>query len=74
MMRVGDNTLQRSIETCTHHYPYTTAHPPPLVHHHLHTQGRPIYIQSMGSIDLKKILEVTSEERMVKFRIQVYDD
>lgn len=25
----------------------------------------------MGSIDLKKILEVTTEERMVKFRIQV---
>ena len=34
-------------------------------------QGRPVYIQSMGSIDLKKIMEVTTEERMVKFRIQV---
>ena len=34
-------------------------------------QGRPIYIQRIGAINLRKIFELTSEERMVKFHVQV---
>lgn len=35
--------------------------------------GRPVSIQHLGSIDLKKIKEVTTMERMVKFHIQEYE-
>lgn len=34
-------------------------------------QGRPIYIQHLGQINVKALNELTSEERMVKFHVQV---
>jgi hypothetical protein len=34
-------------------------------------QGRPIYIQLLGKIDINTLKKITSEERMVKFHIQV---
>ena len=36
-------------------------------------QGRPIYIQHLGAINMKKIHEVTTEERMLKFHVQEYE-
>ncbi len=36
-------------------------------------QGRPIYIQHLGAIDLKRIYELTTEERMLKFHVQEYE-
>ena len=35
--------------------------------------GRPITIQHLGTIDLKRIKEVTSMDRMLKFHIQEYE-
>jgi hypothetical protein len=34
-------------------------------------QGRPIYIQQLGQLQYKKLTELTSEERMIKFHVQV---
>lgn len=34
-------------------------------------QGRPIYIQHLGQINTKALYELTSEERMIKFHVQV---
>lgn len=36
-------------------------------------QGRPIYIQHLGQVNIKKIYEVTTEERMLKFHVQEYE-
>jgi hypothetical protein len=36
-------------------------------------QGRPIYVQHLGAINYKKMLEVTTEERMIKFHVQEYE-
>ena len=36
-------------------------------------QGRPIYIQHLGQIDLKRMYEITTEERMLKFHVQEYE-
>lgn len=43
--------------------------PPP--RHVPASQGRPIYIQLLGKIDINTLKKITSEERMVKFHIQV---
>ena len=39
----------------------------------LHSQGRPIYVQHLGAINYKKMLEVTTEERMIRFHVQEYE-
>ena len=36
-------------------------------------QGRPIYIQHLGQVNIKKIYEITTEERMLKFHVQEYE-
>ncbi len=36
-------------------------------------QGRPIYIQLLGKIDIGTLKQITTEERMVKFHIQEYE-
>lgn len=36
-------------------------------------QGRPIYIQHLGAINYKKMQEVTTEERMIRFHVQEYE-
>ena len=33
-------------------------------------QGRPVYIQHVGTINMKKMYELTSKERMIKFHVQ----
>jgi hypothetical protein len=37
--------------------------------HKTDKMGRPIYIESTGKVDLKKILQVTSLERCIKFMV-----
>ncbi len=34
-------------------------------------QGRPIYIQHLGQINIKALTELTTEDRMIKFHVQV---
>lgn len=34
-------------------------------------QGRPIYIQMLGQVNVEKMKQVTTEDRMLKFHIQV---
>ena len=36
-------------------------------------QGRPIYVQHLGAINYKKLAEVTTEERMIRFHVQEYE-
>jgi hypothetical protein len=36
-------------------------------------QGRPIYIQLLGKIDIGTLKQITTEERMIKFHIQEYE-
>lgn len=36
-------------------------------------QGRPIYIQHLGAINVKRIYELTTEERTLKFHVQEYE-
>ncbi len=37
----------------------------------LRAQGRPIYIQLLGQVNVEQIKKITTEERMLKFHIQV---
>ena len=39
----------------------------------LHLQGRPIYIQHLGQINVKKIMELTTDERSLRFHVQEYE-
>lgn len=36
-------------------------------------QGRPVYIQHLGAINLKRLVEITTEERMLQFHVQEYE-
>lgn len=36
-------------------------------------QGRPVYIQLLGKIDIGTLKQITTEERMIKFHIQEYE-
>lgn len=36
-------------------------------------QGRPVYIQHIGAIKIKQLQEITTEDRMVRFHIQVHE-
>eukprot|EP01024_Parvocaulis_polyphysoides_P001152 TRINITY_DN10320_c0_g1_i1.p1 TRINITY_DN10320_c0_g1~~TRINITY_DN10320_c0_g1_i1.p1 ORF type:complete len:486 (+),score=63.15 TRINITY_DN10320_c0_g1_i1:80-1537(+) len=45
----------------------------PQGYHKTDKQGRPIYIQHLGSIDLKKITQVTTKERMTRFHVQEWE-
>ena len=36
-------------------------------------QGRPIYIQHLGAINVKRIYELTTEERTLRFHVQEYE-
>ena len=36
-------------------------------------QGRPIFIQHLGAINYKKMSEITTEDRMIKFHVQEYE-
>jgi hypothetical protein len=39
----------------------------PMGYHGLDKQGRPIYIERFGTLDVPKIFTITTEERMLKF-------
>ncbi|KAK9819422.1 hypothetical protein WJX74_001938 [Apatococcus lobatus] len=45
----------------------------PQGYHKTDKLGRPIYVQHLGMIDMKKMLEVTDEERIIKFHVQEYE-
>lgn len=34
-------------------------------------QGRPVYIQHIGAIKIKQLAEITTEDRMIRFHVQV---
>lgn len=36
-------------------------------------QGRPIFIQHLGAINYKKMSEITTEDRMIRFHVQEYE-
>lgn len=36
-----------------------------------HLQGRPVYIQHIGAIKIKQLAEITTEDRMIRFHVQV---
>ena len=36
-------------------------------------QGHPVYIQHLGRVDLTRIREVTTEERMLKYHVQEWE-
>lgn len=45
----------------------------PQGYHKIDKLGRPIYIQHLGQVNIKKIYEITTEERMLKFHVQEYE-
>eukprot|EP01025_Chloroclados_australasicus_P002455 TRINITY_DN1055_c0_g1_i2.p1 TRINITY_DN1055_c0_g1~~TRINITY_DN1055_c0_g1_i2.p1 ORF type:complete len:492 (-),score=36.16 TRINITY_DN1055_c0_g1_i2:370-1845(-) len=45
----------------------------PQGYHKTDKQGRPIYIQHLGCIDLKKITQVTTVDRMIRFHVQEWE-
>lgn len=45
----------------------------PQGYHKTDKQGRPIYIQQVGKIQMKELKKFTTEERMVKFHVQEYE-
>lgn len=36
-------------------------------------QGRPVYIQQLGQVNVTQLKKVTTEDRMLKFHIQEYE-
>ncbi|KRW99487.1 CRAL-TRIO domain [Pseudocohnilembus persalinus] len=47
------------------HYPHG--------YHKTDKQGRPVYIERVGSLNLKNLFEQTTEERLIKYYIQSYE-
>eukprot|EP00210_Caulerpa_lentillifera_P000964 g931.t2 len=45
----------------------------PQGYHKTDKEGHPVYIQHLGRVDMSKIREITSEERMMKYHIQEYE-
>lgn len=45
----------------------------PQGYHKTDKQGRPVYIQLLGKIDVRQLKTITTEERMVKFHVQEYE-
>eukprot|EP00887_Chlorella_sp_A99_P007107 scaffold2.g7107.t1 len=45
----------------------------PQGYHKTDKLGRPVYIQHLGSINVRALAEITTEERMLKFHIQEYE-
>ena len=41
----------------------------PSGYHKVDKNGRPIYIERFGQLDITKLFEITTEERMVKFYV-----
>jgi len=37
------------------------------------SQGRPVYIQLLGKVNVEAMKKVTNEQRMLKFHIQEYE-
>lgn len=42
-------------------------------YHKTDRQGRPIYIECLGKLDLKQIFEVTNTDRMIKYYVREYE-
>ncbi|CAK0783609.1 hypothetical protein CVIRNUC_006808 [Coccomyxa viridis] len=45
----------------------------PQGYHKTDKSGRPIFIQHLGAINYKKMAEVTTEDRMIRFHVQEYE-
>ncbi|KDD73627.1 CRAL/TRIO domain-containing protein, partial [Helicosporidium sp. ATCC 50920] len=45
----------------------------PQGYHKTDRLGRPIYIQHLGQVDLRKLTAITSEDRMIRFHVQEYE-
>ncbi|GAX74790.1 hypothetical protein CEUSTIGMA_g2237.t1 [Chlamydomonas eustigma] len=45
----------------------------PQGYHKVDREGRPIYIQQAGKIDIVKLKKICSEDKMIKFHIQEYE-
>lgn len=45
----------------------------PQGYHKTDKQGHPVYIQHLGRVDLTRIREVTTEERMLKYHVQEWE-
>ncbi|KAJ9528339.1 hypothetical protein QJQ45_014325, partial [Haematococcus lacustris] len=45
----------------------------PQGYHKVDKQGRPIFIQLLGQLDIHKLKQITTEQRMVKYHIQEYE-
>lgn len=45
----------------------------PQGYHKTDKQGRPIYIQHLGQVNLKTLTSITTEERMLQYHIQEYE-
>eukprot|EP00210_Caulerpa_lentillifera_P001939 g1862.t1 len=45
----------------------------PQGYHKTDKKGHPVYIQHLGRVDMSKIREITTEERMMKYHIQEYE-
>lgn len=45
----------------------------PQGYHKTDKAGHPVYIQHLGRVDMTKIREITTEERMMKYHIQEYE-
>ncbi|CAG9321265.1 unnamed protein product [Blepharisma stoltei] len=41
--------------------------------HKTDSHGRPIYIERIGSLDLKRLFEITTEERMIRYYVKSYE-
>ncbi|KAL6781574.1 SEC14 [Auxenochlorella protothecoides x Auxenochlorella symbiontica] len=45
----------------------------PQGYHKTDKEGRPVYIQHLGQVNLKTLTDITTEERMLKYHVQEYE-
>eukprot|EP00850_Spirogloea_muscicola_P022091 SM000276S10303 [mRNA] locus=s276:80317:89316:- [translate_table: standard] len=45
----------------------------PQYHHKVDKMGRPVYVEQLGSLDLDRLLELTTMDRMMKYHVQEWE-
>lgn len=58
--------------TCDHSRKESQGHSSHLLVCPAAVQGRPVYIQHIGAIKIKQLAEITTEDRMIRFHVQVW--